>query len=141
MIFIKQKTYWPILNEIGININTVPVLDVKRKNTNKIIFNRSFSNDANIVAKLGNFCISLYHKNKIGTVIKHIPGHGLSLFDSHLKLSKINNNKKYLIKNDFKPFRKCKSFFAMTAHVIYKDIDPINTATHSKKIIKSFTLI
>ena len=24
----------------------------------------------------------------------------------------------------------------MTAHVIYKDIDPVNTATHSKKIIK-----
>ena len=133
---IYVQTVSSILNEIGVNINTVPVLDVKRKNTNKIIYNRSFSNDPNMVAKLGSFCISLYNKNKIGTVIKHIPGHGLSLFDSHLKLSKINNNKKYLIKNDFKPFRKCRSFFAMTAHLIYSSYDAKFTATHSKNVIR-----
>ncbi len=130
------KTVSDILNDLGININTVPVLDIKRKNTNKIIFNRSFSNDSDSITSMGKFCISQYQQNKIGTVIKHIPGHGLSAFDSHIKVSIINNKKKYLIKNDFMPFKKCNSFFAMTAHLIYSSYDSIFTATHSKNVIK-----
>ena len=51
------------------------------------------------------------------------------------KYPKVKNSLKYLIKNDFSPFKKKKSLFAMTAHVIYLDIDPLNTATHSCKVI------
>ena len=43
--------------------------------------------------------------------------------------------KKKLTNIDFKPFKKCKTFFSMTAHIIYKTYDPIFTATHSKIII------
>jgi len=70
--------------------------------------------------------IDLYKKNKIATVIKHIPGHGLSKCDSHYKTPVVSENKKNLIKNDFKPFKECKAPFAMTAHVVYKKYDPIN---------------
>ena len=63
-----------IIKEVGININTVPVLDVRRKNSHNVIGNRSFSADCKVVSTLGNLCINLYEKNKIGTVIKHIPG-------------------------------------------------------------------
>ena len=45
------------LKNIGININTIPVLDVLRKNTNKIISNRSFSNKTKIVKELGDVCV------------------------------------------------------------------------------------
>ena len=71
----------------------------------------------------------------MGTVIKHIPGHGLAKVDSHKKTPIIKFKYKYLFKNDFSTFKNKKSFFAMTAHIIYKDIDPINAATHSSKII------
>ena len=74
------------LKKIGVNINTVPVLDVLRKNTSKIIGNRSFSNNANIVKKLGQICVKQYELNKLATVIKHIPGHGCASQDSHLKM-------------------------------------------------------
>ena len=124
-----------ILKKVGININTAPVLDVRRKNSHKIIGNRSFSANPNIVSKLGNLCIELYKKNKIGTVIKHIPGHGLSKCDSHFNLPIVENSKKELINKDFKPFKICSSFFAMTAHVIYKNYDSKFTATHSKTVI------
>jgi len=124
-----------ILNIIGININTVPVLDVARSKTNKIIKNRSFSRNPKIVSKLGDFCIDIFSKNKIATVIKHIPGHGLATKDSHLSTPVINEKKKNLYNIDFLAFKKKKSFFAMTAHVIYKNYDKKNTATHSKKII------
>ena len=124
-----------IIKKVGININTVPVLDVRRKNSHNIIGNRSFSNDPSVVSKIGNLCINLYNKNKIATVIKHIPGHGLSKCDSHHKLPVINNKKNVLIKKDFKPFKNCDSHFAMTAHVIYSIYDPVNTATHSRIVI------
>ena len=128
-------TVCEIIKKVGININTVPVLDVRRKNSHSIIGNRSFSSDASIVSKMGNLCINLHSKNKIATVIKHIPGHGLSKCDSHHKLPVINTKKNELIKKDFKPFKNCKSPFAMTAHVIYSIYDPIYTATHSRIVI------
>ena len=125
-----------ILNYVGININTVPVLDVVRNNSHQVIGNRSFSKDQNIVSSLGKICINLYKRNKIQPVLKHIPGHGAAQLDSHFKTPIVKNSKKELIKKDFKPFRKCKSIFAMTAHIIYQKYDPKNTATHSKLIIK-----
>ena len=133
MIFIN--TISNILNYVGININTVPVLDVRRKNSHNVISDRSFSKNQNVVSTLGKICIDLYKKNKICAVIKHIPGHGLSKHDSHLKTPIVRNSKNELIKKDFIPFKKNKSLFAMTAHIIYEKYDPKYTATHSKIII------
>ncbi len=124
-----------LLKKIGININTVPVLDVIRKKTHKIIGNRSFSSDPRIVKMLGKICVNQYKLNKLGTVIKHIPGHGCAFSDSHLKTPKVKLNKKYLNKIDFFPFKSNPSQFAMTAHVLYSAIDKNNVATFSKKII------
>ena len=124
-----------IMKRVGININTVPVLDVRRKYSHNVIGNRSFSTDPQIISKIGNLCINLYKNYKIATVIKHIPGHGLSKKDSHHNLSIIKTKKTELIKKDFKPFKMCQSLFAMTAHVVYDVYDPIYTATHSKIII------
>ena len=133
-IFIKQTSL--LLKSIGANINTLPVLDLRLKGASSIIGDRSFSNDPKIVSKIGDICISNFHSNKIGTVIKHIPGHGLAKVDSHKLTPVVNKNLKYLIKNDFSTFKKKSSFFAMTAHIIYTNIDDTNTTTHSKKIIK-----
>ena len=126
-----------ILQEVGININTSPVLDVRRTNTHSVIGSRSFSKNSKTVSILGKLCINLYQKNKIATVIKHIPGHGASKLDSHKKLPVIQLSKKNLLKNDFKAFVGCNSHFAMTAHIIYSCIDKKNTATHSKLLIKN----
>ena len=140
LFFNSYKTYINslsnIFNHVGININTVPVLDVVRSNSHDIIGTRSFSKNQNIVSHLGKICIDLYRKNKICTVMKHIPGHGLSKYDTHFQTPMIRNKKRELIKKDFLPFKKCKTIFAMTAHVIYEKYDSNNTATHSKIIIK-----
>ena len=133
-IFINQTSH--LLKLIGVNINTLPVLDLRSKGSSYIIGDRSFSNNAKIVSKIGDICINYFHKNKIGTIIKHIPGHGLAKVDSHRFTPTINKSLKYLIKNDFLAFKNKASLFAMTAHIIYQHIDKVNTATHSKKIIK-----
>ena len=54
-----------LLNDLGININTVPVLDVIRDKTNKIIDDRAFSNRVKIVSKLGDYCINCIQKIKL----------------------------------------------------------------------------
>ena len=133
-IFIKQTSL--LLKLIGANINTLPVLDLRLKGSSSIIGDRSFSKDPKIVSRIGNICINNFHSNNIGTVIKHIPGHGLAKVDSHKLTPIVDKNLKYLIKNDFSTFKKKSSLFAMTAHIIYTNIDKTNTATHSKKIIQ-----
>ena len=133
-LFVDKTSY--LLKLIGVNLNTVPVLDLKIKGSSKIIGNRSFSKNKNTVSKMGDMCIKFFHENSIGTIIKHIPGHGLAKVDSHNFTPIVNKSLKYLIKNDFYPFKNKGSYFAMTGHIIYKKIDKLNPATHSKKIIQ-----
>lgn len=132
-VYINQVAY--IFNLIGINHTTSPVLDLYRKNFHKIIGDRSYSNNASIVFKIGEIFIKKFKKKGIITIIKHIPGHGLAKVDSHKKLPIINKKLKYLLKNDFKPFMNNNSFIAMTGHILFKKLDKINCATHSKTVI------
>ena len=133
-LFIDKTSH--LLTQLGININTVPVLDLQFNGSSNIIGNRSFSKSPKIVSKIGDICIQKFKENSIGTVIKHIPGHGLAKVDSHHFTPKVDKSLKYLTKKDFRPFKEKKSLFAMTAHIIFSKVDPNNTVTHSKKMIK-----
>ncbi len=126
-----------ILKSLGININTIPVLDVLRSDTNKVIGNRSFSKNKKIVKELGIATLENLHKNKISGVIKHIPGHGSSKSDSHKNLPKVSLSLKKLNSIDFYPFKMSGAKLAMTAHILYTNLDDKNPATFSKKIIKN----
>ncbi len=133
-LFVDKTSF--LLNRIGVNINTVPVLDLRYNKASTIIGDRSFSRNPKIVSKIGDLCIQYFQENKIGSIIKHIPGHGLAKVDSHKFTPIVNKKLDHLIKNDFSTFRKKKSFFAMTAHIVFSKIDIKNTVTHSKKLIK-----
>ena len=132
-MFIDQTSH--LLKLIGANINTVPVLDTRVKGSSNIIGDRAYSNNPKLISKLGDFCIKYFHRNSIGTIMKHIPGHGEAKVDSHYFTPIVKKKLSKLIKEDFSPFKNKKCFFAMTAHVVYKDIDKSNTATHSKQMI------
>jgi len=133
-LFIDNTSH--LLKLIGANINTLPVLDLRVKGASNIIGDRSFSKNVSTVSKMGDLCIKLFKENSIGTVIKHIPGHGLAKVDSHNFTPIVNKSIKHLKKYDFSTFKKKNCFFAMTGHVIYKNLDQLNTATHSKKVIR-----
>ena len=133
-LFIDNTSH--LLKLIGANINTLPVLDLRVKGASNIIGDRSFSRNVSTVSKMGDLCIKLFKENSIGTVIKHIPGHGLAKVDSHNFTPIVNKSIKHLKKYDFSTFEKKNCFFAMTGHVIYKNLDQLNTATHSKKVIR-----
>ena len=133
-LYIDKTAY--LLKNLGININTVPVLDLRVKGSSNIIGDRAYSKNPKIVSSIGDFCIKYFHENSIGTIMKHIPGHGLAKVDSHHFTPIINKSLKYLMKNDFKVFKNKDTLFAMTGHLIFNKIDKKNTVTHSKKIIQ-----
>ena len=133
-LFIDKTSY--LLKSIGVNVNTSPVLDLRIKGASNIIGDRAFSKDPKLVSKIGDYCIDYYHQNEIGTVIKHIPGHGLANVDSHHFTPIVKKKLSYLLKKDFLAFKNKKAFFAMTGHIIFSKIDKENTVTHSKKLIR-----
>ena len=107
-LFIDKTSH--LLKYLGININTVPVLDLNYKGSSKIIGNRSYSKDPKIVSNIGDLCIQYFKNNSIGTVMKHIPGHGLAKVDSHYYTPTIDKSLSQLIKKDFLAFQKKKNF-------------------------------
>ncbi len=125
-----------ILKDLGFNINTIPVLDVLKPYTNKIIGKRSFSKEKKIVKEMGNYTIKYLHANNLAGIIKHIPGHGSARTDSHKKMPIVSLSLKNLNDTDFYPFKLSKAKFAMTAHILYTNIDKNNVATFSKTIIE-----
>ena len=126
-----------ILIDLGININTIPVMDLLQKNTHDIIKDRAYSDKQSTVKYLGRFCISFLKKKKIASVVKHVPGHGCANADSHLRLPIVSKKSNMLYGNDFKLFKNLSSNFMMTAHILYKNIDSKNLATFSSTIIKN----
>ena len=125
-LYIDKTAY--LLKNLGININTVPVLDLRVKGSSNIIGDRAYSKNAKIVSSIGDFCIKYFHENSIGTIMKHIPGHGLAKVDSHHFTPIINKSLKYLMKNDFKVFKNNRliNFFfyslfniKLTLHIRY----------------------
>lgn len=125
------------LKNMGININTIPVLDLPQANESGVIGDRAFSSDKHIVSELGNNVIDSCISMGVLPVIKHIPGHGRAVVDSHLKLPVVKDLLQDLEKTDFYPFIKCnKALIAMTAHIIYSEIDNKLPITISKIGIK-----
>ena len=127
------------LREVGININTMPVLDIPSENESGVIGDRSYSYHKELVAKAGRIVIESLSANGVAPVIKHIPGHGRAKVDSHLDLPIVETSISELEEIDFYPFKENKNTdLAMTAHIIYQDIDADQPATLSKKVINDF---
>ncbi|MBM3468344.1 MAG: beta-N-acetylhexosaminidase [Alphaproteobacteria bacterium] len=134
------------LHHLGINVNCAPVVDVLHKMTHPIIGDRAFSYHPEVVATLALQAIKGYQEAGIISVIKHIPGHGQAMVDSHEKLPIVPAPLENLGSTDFEAFRQVCQYFkrstdiipwAMTAHVVYSAIDPSAPATQSSLVIDS----
>src|SRR5262249_23059349 len=69
-------------------------------------------------------------------VIKHIPGHGRAMVDSHVACPVVTLTQAELEESDFAPFRALREMpWAMTAHVVYASIDEKRPATLSPRVI------
>ena len=124
------------LKELGINSNTIPVLDLPTNEESGIIGDRAYSTDENIVSAAGKIVIKTLTSNGVAPIMKHIPGHGKAKVDSHLEMPLVEADEMLLERYDFKPFTEnAEAQLAMTAHIKFNKIDSDNIATFSKKII------
>ncbi len=125
------------LKELGINTNTVPVLDLPSANESGVIGDRAFSINESTVSKAGKMVIETINKCGIASVIKHLPGHGRARVDSHFEMPEVNEVEDELLRTDFKPFQNNSNvLLGMTTHILYKSLDDQNIVTFSKKIIE-----
>jgi len=125
------------LFELGINVDCTPVLDVPIAGANDVIGDRALSHDPAIVVDLGRTVIGGMIDSGVLPVMKHVPGHGRAMADSHLALPRVATPREELSMVDFVPFRGLADCpMAMTAHVVYEAIDPRRPATTSPRVIK-----
>jgi beta-N-acetylhexosaminidase len=125
------------LTSLGINVDCVPVLDVPDPKGHEIIGDRAYGDTPEQVATLGRAAAEGLLAGGVLPIIKHIPGHGRAMADSHLELPVVKAKLAELDARDFAPFRVLSDMpMAMTAHVVYTAIDRRRPATTSKKAIK-----
>ena len=125
------------LGALGINVDCVPVLDVPDPSGHEIIGDRAYGKTVDEVALLGRAAAEGLIAGGVLPVIKHIPGHGRAMSDSHLELPVVDASFEDLEGRDFAPFRVLSDMpLAMTAHVIYSAVDRKRPATTSRKVMR-----
>lgn len=121
----------------GINMNLAPVVDVDSNPLNPVIGDRSYSNQAHIVAMFAEAALSGYQQAGIIPVLKHFPGHGDTGVDSHSGLPTITKALAALEKTELYPFRELIHLadVIMTAHIVVTELDSTQCATLSEIIL------
>lgn len=119
------------LTALGINANCAPVLDVPAPGAHDIIGNRAFGATPEIIISLGGAVAAGHSDGGVLPIMKHIPGHGRAMADSHLELPIVSASRDELA-IDLEPFTALAHLpAAMTAHVVFTSIDPHNAASTS----------
>jgi len=126
------------LREVGITVDCAPVLDVADDETHAVIGSRSYGHTPERVAAYGRAVIEGLLEGGVLPVIKHVPGHGRARADSHLELPVVGASRPELEARDFAPFHALRDApMAMTAHVVYRSLDPDRPATTSRTVIET----
>ncbi len=125
------------LHELGITIDCLPVLDVPQPGAHAVIGDRAYATRPDTVTALGKAAARGLLAGGVLPVIKHIPGHGRANADTHFELPRVAAGLGELKSHDFAPFQALHDApIAMTAHVVFSDVDPDHPATHSKLVLQ-----
>ncbi|MEL6372815.1 MAG: beta-N-acetylhexosaminidase [Pseudomonadota bacterium] len=124
------------LRRDGINVNCVPVLDVPVAGAHNIIGTRALGRSTQAIIALGRALAEAHLEQNVLPVIKHVPGHGRAMVDSHVALPRVDASRATLEAQDFVPFAALNTLpIAMTAHIVYAALDPERPATQSPLVI------
>jgi beta-N-acetylhexosaminidase len=119
----------------GINVNCLPLLDVRQEGATDIIGDRALGSDAMQVAALGRAVLDGMASAGVVGVVKHMPGHGRALVDSHKELPVVTADAEEL-ETDLEPFERLAwAPMGMTAHVVYTAWDAKRPASLSPTVI------
>ncbi|AHE51783.1 beta-N-acetylhexosaminidase [Sphingomonas sanxanigenens] len=124
-----------MLAECGITVDALPLLDVRRPEGSPVIGDRGLGAEPMRVAALGRAVIDGLRRGGVVGIVKHMPGHGRALVDSHLTLPVVDAPEDALAE-DLAPFaRLADAPMGMTAHVVYTAWDAERCATVSPTVI------
>jgi len=124
------------LMALGIDVACAPVLDLRYSGAHAVVGDRAFAGDPTVVASLAGSFIEGLNEGGVTAVLKHAPGHGRVTLDTHLALPVVDATLTELAATDFLPFRTLASRgWAMTAHIVYRAIDPTRPATLSPVVV------
>ncbi len=128
-----------MLKEIGINVNFAPCVDVNVNPSCPVIgkADRSFSTDSEKVREHASYFIDEHRRHGVSTAVKHFPGHGSSVSDSHMGMTDVSGT---WIENELVPFmklvRKEKCDMVMVGHLFNSRIDPLYPASLSEATVE-----
>lgn len=124
------------LASLSIHADCAPVVDLPVPGAHDVIGDRAFGSDPEQVAILARAALEGLRAGGVAGVIKHIPGHGRSMADSHLELPRVTVGDNELAR-DFEAFaRVADAPMAMTAHISYEAYDPGKAATVSRRMVQ-----
>lgn len=125
------------LAALGVTISCLPVLDVPVADGHPVIGDRAYATDPDTVARLGRAAAEGLMAGGVLPVMKHMPGHGRATADTHQTLPVVDASFDELRASDFAPFRALADLpIAMTAHVVYGDVDATRPATLSETVVQ-----
>ncbi len=125
------------LQAVGIDVDCLPVLDVPVAGAHNVIGDRAYAHEPDLVARLGRAAAEGLLAGGVLPVVKHIPGHGRGMADSHHNLPVVDAPLAELEAHDFRPFCHLADMpMAMTAHVVFTVLDAKQPATVSRKVIR-----
>jgi len=135
--FLGAKLIALDLHALGISVNCLPVLDIPVEGGTRAIGDRALGDSVDMVATLGGAQLDGTLAGGLLPVIKHMPGQGRAMVDSHNELPQVDATMAELEAQDFTPFRLIakRAPLGMTGHVVYLDVDDSNPATLSKAVI------
>ena len=123
------------LREVGVNVDCLPLLDVRQPGASDIIGDRALGAEPMQVAALGRAVLEGLKAGGVVGVVKHMPGHGRALVDSHKELPVVNASEAEL-ETDIEPFRTLNwAPMGMTAHVVYTAWDRSRCGSLSPTVI------
>jgi len=125
-----------MLRSAGINVNALPLLDVRQEGATDIIGDRALGSDPMQVAALGRAVLDGMASAGVVGIVKHMPGHGRALVDSHKELPVVTASAEEL-EVDLEPFERLAAApMGMTAHVVYTAWDAERPASLSPVVIQ-----
>lgn len=125
-----------MLAEVGITVDCLPLLDVRTADTHPAIGDRALGSDPLRVASLGRAVLDGLRTGGVVGVVKHMPGQGRAVVDSHKSLPVVEASLAEL-EQDIRPFRQLADApMGMTGHIMFPAWDAEHCATHSRTIIE-----
>lgn len=124
------------LIDAGVTVDCLPLADVPVPGADAVIGNRAYGTEPAKVASIARAVAEGLEQGGVLPVLKHIPGHGRATVDTHFRLPEVKTSKAELERTDFAAFQPLADLpMAMTAHVVFSELDPAHPATTSATII------